>query len=76
MFGCVSAATALRLALEARERVGVGREPRRQHLDRDVALEPRVARAIDLAHAARAEGRRDLVGAEASAGRHAHAAGS
>ena len=40
----------------ARE-VGAG-EPRRQHLDGDLAVEARVARAIDLAHTAGADGGR------------------
>ena len=39
-----------------------------QDLDGDVAIEPRVPRLIDLAHAAGAEGGDDLVRAEASAG--------
>ena len=39
-----------------------------QDLDRDVAVEARVARAVDLAHAAGAEGGEDLVGAEAGSG--------
>ena len=39
-----------------------------QDLDRDRAIEPRVARLVDLAHAARAEGGEDLVRAEAGAG--------
>ena len=55
-------------ALEAREPVGVGRERRRQDLDRDLALQLRVGRAIDLAHAAFADLRGDLVDAEARAG--------
>src|SRR5262249_21311121 len=44
-----------RLALETREPVGVAREGRRQHLERHRALELRVLREIDLAHAALAE---------------------
>ena len=39
----------------------------RQHLDRHLALEARVARAIDLSHAALAAQRHDLVGTQASA---------
>ena len=46
----------LRFALESREPVGISRERLGQDLDRDVAIQPRVARAIDLAHAARAKG--------------------
>ena len=46
-----------RLALEARQPIRVARERARQDLDRDVATELRVARAVHLAHAARAEQR-------------------
>src|SRR5216110_1747018 len=45
---------------------------RRQDLDRDGAIEPRIARAIDLAHAAGSERRDDLVRPEAYAGRNVH----
>ena len=62
----------LRLPLEAGERVGVGGEALREDLDRDVAVEPRVARPVDLPHPARAERRQDLVGSEARAGRKRH----
>ena len=50
-----------RLLLEAAEPLGIGGERRREHLDRDLALEPRVARAIDLAHPPRPDRRKDLV---------------
>ena len=50
-----------RLALEAREPLGVAREARGQQLERDVAAELRVLGAEDLAHAAGAELGRDLV---------------
>ena len=42
----------LRLALEARQPLGIGREGLRQDLQRDVAIEPRIAGAIHLTHAA------------------------
>ncbi len=58
----------LRFALEARQPIGVLRERLRQDLDRDVAIELRVARAIDLPHAAFADRRSDLVDAETGAG--------
>ena len=45
-----------RFALEALLHPG-SREVRRQDLDGDRAVQPRVARLVDLAHAARAEGR-------------------
>ena len=43
------------LQLEAPQPIGVGGERRRQNLDGHVPLQPRVLRAIHLAHAARAE---------------------
>ena len=51
-----------------RERLG-------QDLDRDVAIQLRVARAKDLAHAAFADRRSDLVDAEAGAGSEGQSAG-
>ena len=62
----------LRFALEAREAVGIEGEELGQNLERDVAIELRVARAIDLAHSARADGREDFVRAEAGAVREGH----
>ena len=46
-----------------------------QHLDGDRPIQARVPRPIDLAHAARAEGGVDLVGAEGGAGRERHRSG-
>ena len=58
----------LRLALEARQALRVLRRTAAgSTLMRDLAAEPRVARAVDLAHAARAERRHDLVGSEPGA---------
>jgi hypothetical protein len=54
----------LGLAPEARERDGIVRQLRGKDLDRNVAIESEVPGAVDLAHAAGAEGRDDLVGAE------------
>ena len=54
--------------LEASEPVRRGRHSCGQHLDRDVPLEAWIARAIHLAHPARAERGDDLVGPEAGAG--------
>jgi hypothetical protein len=51
----------VRLAAKPSDAVGVLPEGLRQHLDRGLALEPRVTGAIDLAHAAGAEGGGDLV---------------
>ena len=58
MCGMVERGEQARFAREAGAALGVGCEVRRQDLDRDVAPELAVARAIDLAHAAGAE-RRD-----------------
>ena len=66
MFGCDSAATAL---ASRSNRWSACRDPgdgRRQHLDRDVPVELR-PRPVHLAHPARAERRKDLVGAESRA---------
>ncbi len=57
----------------ARE-LGAG-EARRQHLDGDLAVEAAVARAIDLAHTAGADGGDDLVRAEPSASGQGHSNG-
>ena len=58
----------LRFALEPREPLGIARERVGQDLDRDVAIELRIAGAIHLAHAPGAKGGQDFVGAEAGAG--------
>ena len=62
----------LRLELEAAEAVRVLRVRGRKDLDRDVALKPLVARAINLSHSSRPEWREDLVGAETGAGGQRH----
>ena len=54
----------LRFALESLAALGVGGRDVRQNLERHLALQPRIARAIDFAHAAGAEQRHDLVGTE------------
>ena len=51
----------LRFTPESGQPVGIARERIRQHLERDVAIELRVAGAVDLAHAAGANGSDDLV---------------
>ena len=55
MFGMVEGGDGPRLALEAREPIGIARHLRGQHLEGDVAPELGVVRAIHLAHSARAE---------------------
>jgi hypothetical protein len=58
----------LGLALETGKPFGVARKQVREDLDRNVAIEPRIARTIDLAHAPGADGRLDDVRTEARAG--------
>ena len=57
----------LRLALETRQPIAVGRKDLRDDLEGHVAPEPRVPRPIDLPHPALAEKRGDFVDAEAGA---------
>ena len=61
-----------RLALETREPLAIGRELRRQDLDRDVTSEDAIARPIHFAHAAGAEQADDLVLTEARPGSQRH----
>ena len=56
-----------RLALEARQAIGIVDDRLGQDLDGDVAVEPGVARAIDLAHPTGADEPEDLERAEAAA---------
>ena len=71
MLGCESAATAFASRSKRASARGCG-DARRQHLDRHLAVEPGVARAVHLAHASRAEGSDDPVGSEAAAGLECH----
>ena len=59
--GMVERSQNLGFALEASHAVGIAQERRGQDFERDVALERRVARAVDLAHAALAEQGEDFV---------------
>ena len=60
------------LSLEARQPVRVGGERLGQHLQRDVAVELRVAGAVHLAHAAGPERAGDVIGADPCSGRQGH----
>ena len=60
----------LRLALEARQAIGVAGHGLGQHLDGDVALQAGIAGAIHLAHPAFAQFRDDLVCTEVLAHDH------
>jgi hypothetical protein len=58
----------LSFSLEPGEPIGIVGKGIRQHLQRDVAIQLRVARAVHLAHAASAERRDNLIGANSGAG--------
>ena len=60
------------LALEARETVGIPRHVVRKDLDGHVPTQPLVARAVDLAHAARPQRSDDLVRTEPRASGQGH----
>jgi hypothetical protein len=62
----------LRFALQAREPIGIAGKRFRQDLDRHLSLQPGVARAIHLTHAAAAERLGDFVGAEGCPALQAH----
>ena len=64
----------LRFTLEARQPHGVVDDRVGQPLDRDLAIERRVARPVDFAHAAFADQRQHDVSAEARACGEGHAA--
>ena len=51
----------LRFTLEPRQSIGVGGKGVREHLDRDVAIQPGVAGSVDLAHPTLADRTTDLV---------------
>jgi len=62
----------VRFALEPRHALGVTGQRLRQNFDGDIAAEPGIVSAVDLAHAASADGREDFVGAQSSTGGQLH----
>jgi hypothetical protein len=64
----------LRLATEPSDAFGVLRERRWQHLDGDITIELRIARAEHLAHPTRADRADDFVGSESCPRGHGHGA--
>ena len=62
----------LRFAFKAREPIRIGRDGGRQNLDRDLTPQFRIARPIDLAHAAGTNRRDDFIGADDRARGKAH----
>jgi hypothetical protein len=72
--GVVQRSRSLRLLFEATQPIGILGERGRQDLDRDLALEPFVPGAVNLAHPARPDGGQDLVRSELRSGREPHSA--
>jgi hypothetical protein len=70
--GMVQGSEGVSLALETPEPVRIAREDFRKDFDRDIAMQLRVARAIDLAHSSGAEGVLDLVRTDAGTGGQGH----
>jgi hypothetical protein len=70
--GVIEGGERLRLSVEARQPLGVARDEWRHDLQRHVAMEPRVARAVHLSHAALADERGHFVRAETGTGRERH----
>ena len=68
MFGWLSAATSLRLALEPGQPFRIGGHGFGQNLDRHFAPEFRILRPVHFSHPACTQRREDLVGSEAGAG--------
>src|SRR5262249_43123948 len=68
----IERARRLRLQLEAAKPLRVRGEALVENLDRDVAVQPRVARAIDLTHPSGAHERMNPIRAELSIGRKRH----
>ena len=66
--GMVERRDGARLALEPLERQAVGDKRWRERLQRDDAIEPRIARPIHFAHSARAERAEHLIRSKAGAG--------
>ena len=72
MCGWLSEEIVSRLALEPLSELRVESATFRKDFDGDGAVQARVARAIDLAHAACTDAGDDLISAESNAGRQGH----
>ena len=70
--GMVEGGQYLCFALESREPFRVSGDEVGQNLDRDVAIQPCVARPKHLAHPPGAKGRKDLIGPESNSGGKSH----
>ena len=73
--GRVEGGCGSRLPLQPRHALRITCEQRGQHLDRDVAVQPRIARFVDFAHPAGSEVPEDFVRTETGAGLKGHAVG-
>ena len=62
----------LRLAIESLRAICIAGKSGWEHFDRDIAIEARVARTVDLTHSACANGADDFIGSETRAWRNRH----
>jgi hypothetical protein len=62
----------LRFALEPCDPVGIGGKDVRENLDRNVPIQPRISRSVDLTHSACADDGENFIWPETDAGRQAH----
>ena len=67
-----AAAGAIYDAVKALAKLWIGRQTLWEDLDRDGAIQTRVARFVDFTHPARADGSDNFVGSKARAGGHRH----
>jgi hypothetical protein len=70
--GMVECRDRLRFLLKAPQPFRIAGKSRRQHLDRHLAVEPRIARPVHLTHAARTSQRHDHVRSKFGAGSKRH----
>ena len=73
IWGVIQVGECCGFAVETFFEVGADRKMRGQHLQRDDAVQPRVAALIDLSHAARAQRTENLIGTETGARFQRHA---
>ena len=64
-----------RFALQPRDPIRIARERRRQHLDGDLPMQPRIERTIHLAHATGVQRTEDAISPELESGRQRRAPG-
>ena len=70
--GVIQGGNCLRLLLKKPQPLGIAGKSCRQHLDRDLAVEPRITRTIHLTHAASTEWGKNFIWTKFGAGGREH----